>query len=197
MKSVLSGFVAGIGFLALASSANAAVVYSYDEQGCFGASCLLSNSATDGNHLTFNHEAENGVSAGTVDLGTFTLAKGTNDFTGDVFTLQVTFTVPSSGSNIFTASLTGDVHGNGIDSSSFVIDFNNSAFNFGGFTLSVNDLPIPVNSDLPITEQLTGTITTVAAVPEPATWAMMILGFFGLGFIGYRRKQNGPALRLA
>jgi hypothetical protein len=35
------------------------------------------------------------------------------------------------------------------------------------------------------------------AVPEPATWAMMILGFLGVGFIAYRRKQNGSALRLA
>jgi hypothetical protein len=36
-----------------------------------------------------------------------------------------------------------------------------------------------------------------AAVPEPSTWAMMILGFAGVGFMTYRRKQNGPALRLA
>lgn len=42
----------------------------------------------------------------------------------------------------------------------------------------------------------TGT-ATISAVPEPATWAMMILGFFGLGFMAYRRKQNGPQLRLA
>jgi PEP-CTERM motif len=38
-------------------------------------------------------------------------------------------------------------------------------------------------------------ITTMSAVPEPSTWAMMILGFFGVGFMAYRRK-NG-ALRLA
>jgi PEP-CTERM motif len=31
---------------------------------------------------------------------------------------------------------------------------------------------------------------SVAAVPEPSTWAMMILGFATLGFIGYRRKNN-------
>jgi PEP-CTERM motif len=37
----------------------------------------------------------------------------------------------------------------------------------------------------------------VAAVPEPSTWAMMILGFAGVGFMAYRRKQNGPQLRLA
>jgi hypothetical protein len=35
----------------------------------------------------------------------------------------------------------------------------------------------------------------LAAVPEPSTWAMMILGFFGVGFLAYRRK-NGT-LRLA
>ena len=35
----------------------------------------------------------------------------------------------------------------------------------------------------------------VPAVPEPSTWAMMILGFLGLGFLAYRRK-NGP-LRFA
>jgi hypothetical protein len=44
----------------------------------------------------------------------------------------------------------------------------------------------------------TTTITNfTTAVPEPSTWAMMILGFFGVGFMAYRRKQNGPALRLA
>jgi hypothetical protein len=32
-----------------------------------------------------------------------------------------------------------------------------------------------------------------SAVPEPSTWAMMLLGFFGLGFMSYRRK-NGAAL---
>jgi hypothetical protein len=37
----------------------------------------------------------------------------------------------------------------------------------------------------------------VGGVPEPSTWAMMILGFAGLGFMAYRRKQNGPALGLA
>jgi hypothetical protein len=38
--------------------------------------------------------------------------------------------------------------------------------------------------------------TTVAAVPEPSTWAMMILGFLGLGFMAYRRK-NRVAFRFA
>jgi hypothetical protein len=39
--------------------------------------------------------------------------------------------------------------------------------------------------------------TAVAAVPEPSTWAMMILGFCGLGFMAYRKKQNGSAFNVA
>jgi hypothetical protein len=30
----------------------------------------------------------------------------------------------------------------------------------------------------------------VSAVPEPSTWAMMILGFCGVGFMAYRRKNQ-------
>src|SRR5262249_47927389 len=31
--------------------------------------------------------------------------------------------------------------------------------------------------------------TEVAAVPEPSTWAMLLLGFAGLGYIAHRRKS--------
>ncbi|HEY5204639.1 MAG TPA: collagen-binding domain-containing protein, partial [Roseiarcus sp.] len=30
-----------------------------------------------------------------------------------------------------------------------------------------------------------------AAVPEPSTWAMLIAGFAGLGFLGWRKARNG------
>jgi len=42
----------------------------------------------------------------------------------------------------------------------------------------------------------TGTMTAITAVPEPSTWAMMILGFAGVGFVAYRRKSK-PALMAA
>lgn len=36
-----------------------------------------------------------------------------------------------------------------------------------------------------------------ASVPEPSTWAMMILGFFGVGIMAYRKKsQNTLSLRV-
>jgi hypothetical protein len=40
-------------------------------------------------------------------------------------------------------------------------------------------------------------ITQVAAVPEPSTWAMILLGFAGVGFMAYRRKSQGSAFRTA
>jgi hypothetical protein len=33
-------------------------------------------------------------------------------------------------------------------------------------------------------------------IPEPSTWAMMILGFAGIGLMAYRRKSK-PALMAA
>jgi hypothetical protein len=36
--------------------------------------------------------------------------------------------------------------------------------------------------------------TAISAVPEPSTWAMMILGFAGVGFMVYRRKSNSVAV---
>ncbi len=35
---------------------------------------------------------------------------------------------------------------------------------------------------------------TIAAVPEPSTWAMMILGFAGVGYMAYRRRNQSAAL---
>jgi hypothetical protein len=35
------------------------------------------------------------------------------------------------------------------------------------------------------------------AVPEPSTWAMMILGFAGVGFMAYRRRSRDGAFRFA
>jgi hypothetical protein len=37
-------------------------------------------------------------------------------------------------------------------------------------------------------------MTDVGAVPEPATWAMMILGFAGIGYLTYRRRCPAPCV---
>jgi hypothetical protein len=36
------------------------------------------------------------------------------------------------------------------------------------------------------------------AIPEPSTWAMMVLGFAGLGLMAYRRRNSRlPAVRVS
>jgi hypothetical protein len=39
-------------------------------------------------------------------------------------------------------------------------------------------------------------VTGVAAVPEISTWAMLLLGFVGVGLLGYR-KREGIGIRFA
>jgi hypothetical protein len=36
-------------------------------------------------------------------------------------------------------------------------------------------------------------ITDTSAVPEASTWVMMLAGFAGLGFVGYRRSKAALA----
>jgi hypothetical protein len=63
-----------------------------------------------------------------------------------------------------------------------------ASISMSGITSVFFDNTIPsVSSD----DTVTATLAT--AVPEPSTWAMMLLGFAGLGFTAYRRKAK-PAL---
>jgi hypothetical protein len=70
---------------------------------------------------------------------------------------------------------------------------NDSQSTFYDFALNTFTTPGVALTDNPFGDD--ATLTT--AVPEPSTWAMMILGFFGIGFMAYRRKQNGSALSVA
>jgi hypothetical protein len=79
----------------------------------------------------------------------------------------------------------------------------------GSFTGSGTDFAFaPLTSSGPYTISFTvenfaqdggnplGLDVSVSAVPEASTWAMMVLGFLGLGFLGYRRSSN-PSFRMA
>jgi hypothetical protein len=69
------------------------------------------------------------------------------------------------------------------------------------FTCTTVYVTEPVYGSVPgsLTELVTGSgqtsLQVTAPVPEPSKWAMMILGFLGLGFIAYRRKNS--AIRFA
>jgi hypothetical protein len=46
------------------------------------------------------------------------------------------------------------------------------------------------NSDLTIISYGSGTFALGGVVPEPSTWAMMLLGFAGLGYAGVRARRR-------
>ena len=41
-----------------------------------------------------------------------------------------------------------------------------------------------------------GNAFSVTAVPEPSTWAMMLIGFVGLGYAAFRRRSKGLAVAI-
>jgi hypothetical protein len=59
------------------------------------------------------------------------------------------------------------------------------------------DNPDPSGNQQSRTSTLVITADFAAAVPETSTWAMMILGFAGVGFMAYRRRGQGVAFRIA
>jgi hypothetical protein len=68
-------------------------------------------------------------------------------------------------------------------------------------SLLLNDLKLTSNGSgwalgLVPTDGSTTQAQITGGVPEPSTWAMMILGFMGIGFMAYRRKNN-HSFRLA
>jgi len=67
-------------------------------------------------------------------------------------------------------------------------------FHFGAAFGASNYNPVVVEIDAIGASIITGNAllngSIVASVPEPSTWAMMILGFCGLGLLAYRRKDK-------
>jgi hypothetical protein len=97
--------------------------------------------------------------------------------------------------SIVTGGPTDQYHGGSITQVS-----NNILGVEGNGTIQFNGSITSISWTTPFTEDWYGfAVGTagVSAVPEPATWGMMILGFFGIGFLAYRRKAANPAFRLA
>jgi hypothetical protein len=136
----------------------------------------------------------------------FTFAANGNDIkigntgtlTDQVFDPTNTFVVGTT-TEVFSLTGTGDVHlsVNATDGT-FTFDLGTIGNGQSGFT--VNAINGEVINSLSLTDS-TGSIfsfehnrieTAASAVPEPGTWAMMLLGFIGLGFAfrTHRRKVS-------
>ncbi len=67
-----------------------------------------------------------------------------------------------------------------------VSDYVNFAGKFDEVTFSATEAAFEVDN-----------LAIAGAVPEPATWALMLAGFAGLGFAGYRQTKRSGNLAVA
>jgi hypothetical protein len=157
--------------------------------------------------------------AGTGELFSV-VSNSTASVPGATLTILVTeygLTQPITPTSLFS-KFTGDSHSssvalsffadptdNGLHSLPLEIATTSSSGTFnGGF--STSSIFTPTGQLFSLTEEIEITALSagsdllstgsVSAVPETSTWAMMILGFMGIGFLVYRRK-SGPNFRIA
>jgi PEP-CTERM motif-containing protein len=94
------------------------------------------------------------------------------------------------GSSTFNFSFRGDLILGVIDGGADIIVNGTELFAVDGF---VEDTVFDLGSfgpNIELTITGTGTFAFGGAVPEPSTWAMLMLGFAGLGLIGYRQTRG-------
>ncbi|HLL27600.1 MAG TPA: PEPxxWA-CTERM sorting domain-containing protein [Xanthobacteraceae bacterium] len=106
------------------------------------------------------------------------------------------------GSTIFTASNSFfDTFTIGTNASGIITSWDISAlelgnltlFTFGGTINSDNSVRNGTNFASAVINDLPGTWsekTISSGVPEPSTWAMMLIGFAGIGLLAYRRSRK-------
>jgi hypothetical protein len=186
-------------------SARAEIVISGSTEGCFGASCVLGPTASTSG-LSFAGTSFTGTTAGDYlaisDFGTFSLSKTASKYTGDLFTLGLSFTAPvgTSPAAQYNATITGQVKSNGTGGVSVVFLPVEQSFTYigGSFLLDIYPLGVQAGAQTPISGAFTvlEDVQGTRAVPEPTTWALMGIGFACLGFLAYRRN-GGQVFRIA
>jgi len=170
VKSIV--LAAGLALLVAVPEAATATVFDYTVNG-------FENAAGTLNPLTGFIDVD-ATSTGAGAIIDYDLLANGNEFKFDGITLQ-----QALGGTFF---LLGS---NGLKS--FALSLEDTTTLFSGLPTTIDSATSGIGGE----GSFEGTLTLAAAVPELSTWAMMILGFCGLGFMAYRRKQNVPAFNVA
>jgi hypothetical protein len=104
---------------------------------------------------------------------------------GDIF--GVTFGVGSAISSLYLP--TSYVSGAAL---SFSMTFDDTTLSQLSITPGTYVLSLAAYTQDPVSVTV-----NVGAVPEPSTWAMMLIGFCGLGFLAYRRRRHASTIAAA
>jgi hypothetical protein len=87
----------------------------------------------------------------------------------------------------FTDHTASDIVGVSLASTNLA-GFTAADLGFGSNFVTANT--VGLGPDFPAGTFISLNVAFASAVPEPSTWAMMILGFAGVGFVAYRRKSK-------
>jgi hypothetical protein len=157
---------------------------------------LMVPTASDALVFTFSFTNATGSVNGTVTGQIFGLVNGPAVAATDVIltTYPSGLGLPSPPIDAFIGA---DVMDNSFDVVGNVIVSGLFQSTFTGGTISL----WPLHWDAVLTGPTGNTVESLGAatytlIPEPSTWAMMLLGFAGLGFAGYRASRKTTALRV-
>jgi hypothetical protein len=174
-----------------AQSASAATILYNVDLGS-GADSVVGEITTDGHTgvlgakdiVSFSLQITSGGQTATLSTGDQVRVNG-NNFTATTSGLSFNFS-SNSGGNL----LLFNTDGGGFNDVCFNDKSESCSDNRSAVGLTVGNQDIGANF---ISETGTFEFGVASGVPEPSTWAMMILGFTGIGFMAYRRRSK-PAL---
>ena len=139
--------------------------------------------STGGSHITVGFNLDKTIASG--DLAVTTPSPPTFTFTTNITGVPG----PSGGFGDFTNGLQGDWNGT---SNNFAgpIDFTISGLSVADFVQNAKNFWAVADVLGPNGTGQAGGVGVVTSVPEPSTWAMLLIGFAGLGYAAFRRREK-------
>jgi hypothetical protein len=149
----------------------------------FGTAILGANYAPDGGGRNLSYSASSTFDFGyPYDLQLGLIDDQVSGFTNGLGFKSIEFTILSGGVETLDRTFTGLV-----DAESF---FHDNVIDLGSGIGPNIDLTVGYTLVAEASGGFGFDLAIGGAVPEPSTWAMMLLGFAGLGFAGYRTPRR-------